>query len=254
MPTRILQTPKAAIRVYHDPAELALKAARSFARLADQYVIGCGRFSVALSGGTTPRAMFEHLAAEPLRETIPWSSIFFFWGDERAVGPDHVDSNFRMANDTLLSRVPVPAENIFRMHGEDPNLSQAADDYSDTLRRVLGSQSGLPRLDLILLGMGADGHTASLFPGSPALEATGSIVVSNFVEKFGTSRLTLTAPAINAARNIRFVVGGEDKAPALKAVLEGPPDPRLYPSQLIHPSDGSLLWMTDEGAASQLGK
>jgi 6-phosphogluconolactonase len=252
MPTRILQTPKAAIRVYHGPQELALKAARSFARLADQYVLGCGRFTVALSGGSTPKAMFEHLAAEPLRDTVPWSSILFFWGDERAVGPDHPDSNFGMANRALLSRVPVPDENIFRMRGEAADLNEAAEEYEETIVRVAGAEGGLPRLDLIFLGMGADGHTASLFPGTSALDVSDRIVVSNYVEKLAANRLTLTVSAINAARNVRFLVSGQDKAPALKAVLEGPPNPRLYPSQLIHPTDGSLLWMTDESAVSEL--
>lgn len=252
MTTRILQTSKSAIRVYQSSEELALKAARSFARLADQYVLGSGRFTVALSGGSTPKAMFHHLASFPLRETVPWASIFFFWGDERSVGPDHSDSNYRMAATTLLSHVPVRAENIFRMRGEAEDLEAAAREYEDTLTRVVPARDGLPRLDLILLGMGADGHTASLFPGTTALDVQDRVAVSNYVEKLGTSRLTLTARAINAARNIRFLVSGVDKAPALKAVLEGPGEPHVYPSQLIQPTDGSLLWMTDENAVSLL--
>ena len=252
MTTRILQTPKSTIRVYAGPEELALKAARSFARLADQYVLGCGRFTVALSGGSSPKTMFQHLAAEPLRDTVPWSSILFFWGDERSVGPDHPDSNYRMASTTLLSQVPVPAENIFRMRGEAQDLDAAAREYEETLLRVVPTKQGLPRLDLILLGMGADGHTASLFPGTTALDVRDRVVVSNYVEKLSSSRLTLTVPAINAARNVRFLVSGLDKSPALKAVLEGPNDPRTYPSQLIQPTDGSLLWMTDESAVSLL--
>jgi 6-phosphogluconolactonase len=252
MTTRILQTPKSAIRIYQGVDELALKAARSFARLADQYVLGCGRFTVALSGGSTPRSMFQHLASEPLRDTVPWSSILFFWSDERSVGPDHPDSNYRLASTVLLTHVPVPAENIFRMRGEADDLDAAAREYESTLLRVVPSKEGLPRLDLVLLGMGADGHTASLFPGTTALDVNDRVVVSNYVEKLSTSRLTLTARAINAARNVRFLVGGADKAPALRAVIEGPLEPRVYPSQLIHPTDGSLLWMTDESAAAQL--
>lgn len=252
MPTRILQTPKAAIRVYSGPEELALKAARSLARLADQYVLGCGRFSVALSGGSTPRAMFELLAAEPFRETVPWSSILFFWGDERSVPPNHEESNFRVADTTLLSRVPIPRENIFRMHAEDSDLQKAAAQYAETLVRTLGAEHGIPRFDLVLLGMGADGHTASLFPGSDALQVTDQLVVPNYVEKFKSYRLTLTTTTINAARNVRFLISGKDKAEALKSVLEGPPNPKLFPSQLIHPTNGSLLWMADEDAVSRL--
>jgi 6-phosphogluconolactonase len=196
--------------------------------------------------------MFHHLASEPLRDTVPWSSIMFFWGDERSVGPDHPDSNYRTAFRGLLTHVPVRAENIFRMRGEADDLEQAAREYEETLHRLATSPADPPRLDLILLGMGADGHTASLFPGTTALDANDRLVVSNYVEKLNTSRLTLTARAINAARNVRFLVSGEDKAPALKAVLEGASEPRVYPSQLIHPIDGSLLWMTDEGAVSLL--
>lgn len=247
------------IRIYHDPAELALKAARRFARLADQYVIGCGRFTVALSGGSTPRAMLALLAADPFVATVPWESIHFFWGDERCVPPDHPDSNYRMAAEALLSKV-VPLENIFRIPAELPDAAQAAEEYAATLRQFFLARPGanktgtaplssLPRFDLVFLGMGPDGHTASLFPHTEALQAGERIVVANYVEKFKANRITLTAATINNARNVTFLVAGADKAEALSHVLEGPYQPELYPSQLIRPANGTLLWMVDEPAA-----
>ncbi len=265
MSTKMLNKSDAQVRVYRDANELALKAARAFARLADQYVIGCGHFTVALSGGSTPRAMFSLLAAEPYAETVPWSSIYFFWGDERCVPPDHQDSNYRMARETLLSKVAIPEENVFRIPAEMEDHEAAAEEYSTTLRNFFLTGAGasrtgtaplalLPRFDLVFLGMGPDGHTASLFPGTTALHAGEQIAVSNFVEKFDAYRITLTAATINNARNVTFVAGGGDKAETLKAVLEGPYQPDLYPSQMIRPRNGSLLWMVDEAAASQLSE
>lgn len=259
MATRILQRAEAHVRVYRDSDELALKAARHFARLADQYVIGSGRFTVALSGGSTPRKMFALLAEEPFLDTVPWSSIYFFWGDERCVPPDHADSNYLMARESLLSNAPIPEANVFRMPAEIEDAERAADEYSATLARFfLAMQTktaplqSLPRFDLVLLGMGPDGHTASLFPHTAALDVAGRIAVANYVEKFNANRITLTADAINNARNVTFVVAGSDKAEALKAVLEGSRQPNEYPSQLIRPKNGSLLWMVDEAAARLL--
>ena len=263
MSTRMLQRSKAQIRVYRDPGELALKAARLFARLADQYVIGCGRFTVALSGGSTPKAMFSVLAAEPFLNTVPWSSIYFFWGDERCVPPDHPDSNYRMTHDALLSKVPVPSQNVFRIPAEMPDPKRAAEEYSALLvkfflsgpeanRTGTAPLSSLPRFDLVFLGMGPDGHTASLFPHTTALQAGDQIAVANYVEKFKAHRITLTAATINNARNVTFLAAGEDKAETLRNVLEGGYQPDLYPSQLIRPSNGTLLWMVDEAAARLL--
>jgi 6-phosphogluconolactonase len=259
----MLSKSEAQVRIYRDAEELALKAARHFARLADQYVVGCGRFTVALSGGSTPRAMFQILAAEPLLETVPWSSIFFFWGDERTVPPDHKDSNFRMAQETLLSKAPIPAENVFRIPAELEDHDLAAREYSETLKQFFLAGPGatttgtaplstVPRFDLVMLGMGPDGHTASLFPGTTALHVNDRIAVSNWVEKFNTYRITLTATMINNARNVTFIAGGADKAETLRDVLEGPYQPEVYPSQLIRPQNGSLLWMVDEAAARLL--
>jgi 6-phosphogluconolactonase len=259
----MLKKSHAQVRVYRDPEELALKAARRFARLADQYVVGCGKFTVALSGGSTPKAMFSVLAAHPFLDTVPWSSIYFFWGDERCVPPDHADSNFRMTNETLLSRVPVRQQNIFRVPAELPDPEQAAADYTTALTKFFIANGGaklsgtaplasLPRFDLVFLGMGPDGHTASLFPHTTALQAGERIAVANYVEKFKVYRITLTAATINNARNVTFLAAGEDKAETLKNVLEGPYQPDLYPSQLIQPRNGTLLWMIDEAAARLL--
>jgi 6-phosphogluconolactonase len=265
MSTRMLQKSNAQIRVYRDAEELALKAARLFARLADQYVIGCGKFTVALSGGSTPRAMFSVLAAGPFLDTVPWSSIYFFWGDERCVPSDHPDSNYRMTDEALLSKVPVPRDNIFRIPAELPDPEEAARSYAATLTRFFLAAPGanrtgtaplssVPRFDLVFLGMGPDGHTASLFPHTTALQAGEQIAVANYVEKFKAHRITLTAATINNARNVVFVAAGEDKAETLKSVMEGSYQPELYPSQLIRPRNGTLLWLVDEKAAHLLSE
>ena len=263
MATRLLTRQSASIRAYVDAEELALKAAQYFARLADQYVLGNGYFSVALAGGATPRMMFRLLALEPFYSTVPWSMIHFFWGDERCVPPDHPESNYGQANELLLSQVPVPTENIHRFKAElsDPEL--AAQDYEKRLRNffIAGPGANLtgtaplmqfPRFDLVLLGMGTDGHTASLFPGSPALENNFRIAVANPVSSLNATRLTLTVPTINNARNVTFLVSGAEKAETLRQVLEGAPRPDVLPSQLIKPGNGTLLWLVDEAAAGRL--
>ena len=233
-----------------DAAELAREAARRFAELAVAFTSDAGRFTVALSGGSTPKAMFQILAEKPFADSLPWRSIYFFWGDERCVPPDHAESNYRMANETLLSKVPVPRENIFRIPAENEDHERAAAIYSETLQAFFADEQ--PGLDLVFLGMGADGHTASLFPGTTALCADGGVAVENYVDKFQSWRITLTADAINRARNVIFLVAGEDKAPALKEVIKGPRNPKQYPSQLIKPSHGALLWMVDEAATKLL--
>ena len=241
---------KHALRIYKDHDELALKAARQFARLADQYVLGHGRFTVALAGGSTPKAMYSLLARPPFVDTVPWRSVFFFFGDERTVPPDHAESNFRMANESLLSRVPVPPENVFRIAGEEADPHRAAALYETQLTSFFSP--GVPRLDLVLLGLGADGHTASLFPHSEALKSTDCYAVANFIEKFQSYRITLTAKTINLACNVTFLVSGNDKAEALHRVIEGTLTPNELPAQMIRPDDGGLLWMLDEDAARLL--
>ncbi len=233
-----------------DAGELAREAARRFAELAEAFTSDAGRVAVALSGGSTPKAMYQILAEKPFADMLPWRSIYFFWGDERCVPPDHPESNYRMADETLLSKVPVPRENIFRIPAEDEDHERAAASYSETLQKFFADE--WPHLDLVFLGMGADGHTASLFPGTTALRAGDRIAVANYVEKLQSWRITLTADSINRARNIIFLVAGQDKAPALKEVIGGPRNPEQYPSQLIEPSHGALLWIVDEAAASLL--
>ncbi len=196
-----------------DSAELALKAARHFARLADQYVLGNGRFTVALAGGSTPKAMYSLLARAPFLDTVPWQSVFFFFGDERTVPPEHAESNFRMASESLLSKVPVPPDNVFRIAGEEADPHRAAALYETQLTSFFSP--GVPRLDLVLLGLGTDGHTASLFPHSEALKSTDHYAVANFVEKFQGYRITLTAKTINLACNVTFLVSGNDKAESI---------------------------------------
>jgi 6-phosphogluconolactonase len=242
------------IRVVPDAAALARAGAEEFAQRAREAAGAGGRFTVALSGGSTPRALYALLAEDAaLRNQIAWERTQVFWGDERPVPPGHPDSNYRMARETLLSRVPVPPDNIHRIRGEDADPSAAARDYEETMRKHFRPKEGeLPRFDLVLLGLGPDAHTASLFPGSDALGETKRWVVANRVERLDTVRITLTAPVLNAAASVVFLVSGEDKAPALKQVLEGPHDPNRFPAQMIHPHRGSLLWLLDRPAARLL--
>ncbi len=203
-----------------------------------------GSFAVALAGGSTPKALYELLATE-YRDPLDWKKVHAFFGDERTVPPDHEGSNYRMAYETLLSHVPVGS--VHRMRGE-LHPQEAAALYEEELKTFFG---GTPRFDLILLGIGEDGHTASLFPGTPALDVRGRWAVENPVEKLGTTRLTLTVPAINAAKRVVFLVAGEGKAEALKEILEGDAEPHNYPAKLIRPA-GKLIWMADAAAASSL--
>jgi 6-phosphogluconolactonase len=238
------------VRVFADAAEVARAAAQRFAELAAASVAERGAFSVALAGGNTPRSVYELLAGGEFSEKIDWPSVHVFFGDERAVPPDHPDSNYRMANEALLSRVPVPAPNVHRMKGEGDAAANARQ-YEDELRGFFGD-AAWPRFDLVMLGMGDDGHTASLFPDTAALEEQRAWAAADWVEKLGAWRLTLTAPAVNAARNVLFLVTGAAKAARLREVLRGERDPARLPSQLIAPADGSLEWFIDRAAAADL--
>jgi 6-phosphogluconolactonase len=234
-----------------DAGELFKLAADEFLRTANRAVESQGRFAVCLAGGSTPRGLYAYLAADP--GAVPWGKSHFFWGDERHVPPDHPASNYRMAQAAMLSKAPVAAENVHRIRGEYASAGQAAREYERTLREFFRLKRGeSPRFDLVLLGMGADGHVASLFPGSAALHEERRLVVSNWVAKFNAERITLTARALNSGSAALFLVSGEDKARALKAVLEGPHSPEQYPAQLIRPADGRLLWLVDRAAASLL--
>jgi 6-phosphogluconolactonase len=238
------------IRIFEDPQSLFHGAAEEFASQATAAVRSRGRFTVALSGGSTPISLYSLLAT---RASLPWDKICFFFGDERHVSPDNPESNYRMARESLLSRVPIPSENIFRVPAENPDANKAAEAYEQTLRKFFNPAPGnFPRFDMILLGMGPDGHTASLFPGTAALQEKNRWVVSNRVEKFKTDRLTLTLPVLNSAALVMFLVSGQDKAGILKDVLEGKQPGELFPSKLIKPANGELIWMVDRAAASQL--
>ncbi len=242
------------LRIFKDSPELAHAAADEFVARAEDALNARGVFHVALSGGSTPSGLFTRLASDDtLRQRIAWEKIHFWWSDERHVPPDHPDSNFKMANDALGSRVEIPSQNIHRVRAENPDASQAALEYENELRAVFRvSAPAFPQFDLILLGMGNDGHTASLFPGTRALAETERLVVANWVGKFFTWRITFAASFINHARCVMFLVAGEDKALPLKGVLEGPREPAQLPAQLIQPTNGNLIWLLDEKAASQL--
>jgi 6-phosphogluconolactonase len=238
-----------AIFVAPDLRELSREAAASFQRLAAESIAAAGRFSVALSGGSTPGALYRLLSEPPFREAIAWPRVHLFWGDERFVPADHPDSNYRLAREAFISRVPIPAGNVHPMPTEGSDPDAAAARYEETLRRFFAPP---PRFDLVLLGLGADGHTASLFPGSPALDEDGRLVVAVHVPKLDTWRLTLTPPALRSARHVMILVSGLDKASVLREVMEGPYDPHRLPAQLVRPQGGELTWLVDEAAASLL--
>jgi 6-phosphogluconolactonase len=231
------------LSVYESPEDLAEVAAQAFASKAAEAIEERGRFAVVLAGGSTPKAAYEILARDTAG-TIAWNDVHVFFGDERSVPPDHEDSNYRMAREALLDH--VSAGGVHRMRGELPP-DEAASSYEDELRGFFGAE-GHPRFDLILLGIGGDGHTASLFPETPALEVTDRWVVANPVPKLDTIRITLTAPVLNAARAVNFLVAGESKAGALKEILEGDADPRRYPAKLVTPPGGPT-WLVDRTAA-----
>jgi 6-phosphogluconolactonase len=235
-----------------DRAALAQNAAERFVLLAQQAIGKHGRFNVALSGGSTPRDLYSRLASPDLASRIDWSRVEAFWGDERGVPPDDPTSNYRMANETLLSRVPIPEQNIHRILAEQ-GPDQAAAKYEQTLRDLFRpADDELPHFDLILLGLGENGHAASLFPNSPVLREVKRWVVGYHVAAVQMDRITFTVPLINAAENILFLVAGEDKAPTVRAVLRGDLRPYYLPAQLIHPSAGRLVWLLDDGAATHL--
>jgi len=238
------------VQVFDDAEGVARAAARRIVELASESIAMRGTFSIALSGGSTPKAIFELLADDEFRTQVAWRNVHVFFGDERSVSPDHADSNYRMAKEALLARVPLPDENVHRINGVGDAAANASEYESDL--RVFFGNSTWPRLDLVMLGMGDDGHTASLFPETTALEEERLWVTANWVEKFDTWRITLTAPAINAARNILFLVTGAGKADRLREVLKDERDTSRLPSQLIAPSEGSLEWYVDRAAAAKL--
>jgi 6-phosphogluconolactonase len=241
--------------VVPDAAALAARAAREFVEAAERAVAARGAARIAISGGSTPKATFALMAdpAQPWRARMPWSKLDLWWVDERCVPPDHPDSNYRMTREAMLDHAPLKPEQIHRMEGElDPDA--AASRYESALRNAFRLEGAeLPRFDLVALGMGPDGHTASLFPHTAALHELGRLAVANHVETVKDSwRITLTGPVINHAAEVFFLAGGTDKAAILKEVFMGPRDPERLPSQLIKPSNGILTLLLDRAAAALL--
>ncbi|MFN4259971.1 MAG: 6-phosphogluconolactonase [Gemmataceae bacterium] len=237
------------IQRYPDLEGISRAAAELFVEQAQLAATSRGRFSVALSGGHTPKRLFAVLASPPFRAQAPWDKIHVFWGDERYVSPDDPRSNYRMARETLLQHVPIPAEQIHPMMMAD-QPAQAAEQYEQVLRAYFDKEA--PTLDLVYLGLGDNGHTASLFPGTPVLTEQRRWVVDVYVAEQDMYRLTLTAPMINQARLVAFLVAGADKAQVLNEVIHGSFDPQRLPAQLIQPQPGELRWLIDEAAAGQL--
>jgi 6-phosphogluconolactonase len=245
----------AKVEVFADAEAVSRAAAEAFVRAGREATTARGRYTVVLSGGSTPQRMYQLLTAAPLRDAVDWSRVEFFWGDERAVPPDHKDSNFHAADVELLQKVPVPKEHIFRVVAEQADRSVAAREYQTAIARSFGvsADGPPPAFDLVFLGMGPDGHTASLFPGNAALaETTKWVVPVDGAPKPPPARVSLTPTILNAARAVLFLAAGADKADRLREVLEGPYEPDRLPSQRIRPTNGTLGWYVDRAAATHL--
>ncbi len=226
-----------------------------FIRIGNEAIRKRGRFTVALAGGSTPKSLYRLLSSGQFKDKLNWEKVFFFFGDERNVLPDNDESNFKMANENLFEPLNFLAANIFRWETESKNAGKIAEKYEETIKDffVLAANE-FPRFDLILLGMGDDGHTASLFPFTAALNENGKIAAPNHVENLKTIRLTLTFPVINNAANIIFLVSGANKAEILREVLEGEFQPEKLPSQNVNPENGDIYWLIEANAAQKLSK
>jgi len=242
------------IQIVPNADALCRAAAAEVVSSAEAAVRTKGSFTIVLSGGSTPKSLYALLADDASwRARVPWEKTHFFWGDERHVPPDHPDSNYRMSHEAMLSKVPIPAANIHRIKSEYVDAKQAAQEYEQALRTFFQLPVGQsPRFDLVFLGLGPDAHTASLFPGTQALHEPQRLVVANWVGKFDADRITMTAPVLNNAALIVFLVSGEEKTLPLKAVLRGRYEPSQLPAQLIQPRQGRLLWLVDQAAAHLL--
>jgi len=240
------------IQILPTPADLFQAAATEFLRLGHESIAARHRFTVALSGGSTPKSLYSLLAAR--HAGFDWAHTYLFFGDERHVPPTDPDSNYRMVNESLLSKIQIPAGNVFRVKAENPDAVAAAAEYEAQLRNFFALRPGeFPRFDLIFLGMGPDGHTASLFPDSAGLKEQSKLVIANWVEKFKTHRISFTFPVLNNAQEVMFLASGPDKAEMAHRVLGGKNSPP-YPSEQVQPKNGTLLWMLDDAAASKLTK
>jgi 6-phosphogluconolactonase len=230
------------LEILATPEDLARTAAELFMAKSNEAVAQRGFATIALSGGSTPKRLYQLLADpnEPFRDQVPWSKIRFFWTDERHVPPDHPESNYRMTNETMLAHVPVTSDNVHRVLSENPNAAEAAEQYEEVMPS---------RFDLILLGLGTDGHSASIFPESEVVNEKKRLVAAVWVETLKSYRITMTLPLINNAASIVFLVSGAEKAGIVTEVLEGP---ERYPAQEVKPINGELIWMLDREAASKL--
>lgn len=244
---------KGAINVAASKGELTLKLATDIVDLAAKAVAEHGSFNFALSGGSTPKALYQAFSQAPLKYEMPWKKTFFFFGDERCVPLTSDESNYRMAREAMFTPIPVRSENIFAFNDPDVDPKKSAEMYEARIRKHFDLADGeLPRFDLILLGLGDDGHTASLFPESEALSERNRICVANYVKQFDTNRITLTVPVINNAKHIVFLVSGEGKSEILSHILCDKKEEVSYPAQLIKPTKGTLKWYLDRDAAAKL--
>lgn len=237
------------LRVYKNAGELALGGAQLFVDGAAEAIRARGRFRMALSGGSTPRRVYELLATPAFSSRVDWDRVDLFWGDERYVPADARDSNYHMTAQALLDQIPVSPANIHRVPTEISPASAAAGAYEAEIRKVFRDAASVPQFDLIFLGLGSNGHTASLFPHSPALHESSRLVVADFVAEVNAWRISMSLPLLNHGSIVAFLIQGEEKAEVLRDVLVGPRDPERLPAQFIAPQ-GKLLWMTDAGAAT----
>lgn len=243
------------IRIFPDVAAIAQHAANIFVNAAKQAVKERGVFRVAMAGGSTPKTLYALLVSEPFRSQLSFDKMQLFFGDDRHVPPDHPDSNYRMVSENFVSKTPIRPEQVFRMKTELQDTERAALEYEQTLKTQFALKPGeLPRFDLMMLGMGNEGHTLSLFPATTALRDNGRLVVRTWVGKLYTERITCTAPVANNSAAVLFMIAGADKAPALKAVLEGPYEPDQLPTQYIKPANGKLIFLVDSAAGGMLSK
>jgi 6-phosphogluconolactonase len=243
------------VKIFPDVAAIARQAVQIFVSAAQQAVKERGVFRVAMAGGSTPKTLYALLVSEPFRSQLPFDRMQLFFGDDRHVPPDHPDSNYRMVSEQFTSKTPIRPEQVFRMKTELQDTEKAALDYEQILRTQFALKLGeLPRFDLMMLGMGNEGHTLSLFPATTALRDNGRLVVRTWVGKLYTERITCTAPVANNSAAVLFMIAGADKALALKAVLEGPYEPDQLPTQYIKPVDGKLIFLVDSSAGGMLSK
>lgn len=237
--------------IFDDREQFDHAAARYIVQIANEALTAHDRFTIALSGGSTPKRLYGLLALEPYCNQIDWTRAEIFWGDERCVPPDDAESNYHLAYEVMLSKLPIPASHVHRIPADQSDRVAASAAYEQEMRRVFGTDR-VPSFDLIQLGLGPEAHTASLFPHQASLRETERLVMSVSVPKPPPARLTFTPPLLNAAKHILFLVTGAEKADAVQAVLEGEYQPDEYPAQIVHPTQGEVTWMLDTAAASRL--